>query len=68
MPSYSYRCPICGEEFEKSLAINADHEHVCCPNGHASVQRIYTAPRIKFKGSGFYVNDSKKNAKVHSSS
>ena len=68
MPSYSYRCLVCEEQFEKSMAINADHEHVSCPNGHISVDRIYTAPRINFKGSGFYINDNKKKAIVNSSS
>jgi putative FmdB family regulatory protein len=68
MPSYSYVCQVCGVEFEKHLSINADHQQVQCPNGHSAPQRIYTAPRITFKGSGFYVTDSRKQGSPQSSS
>ena len=67
MPSYSYRCQVCGEEFEKTIEINADHDHVNCPSGHSRVNRVYTPPLINFKGSGFYVTDSKKKNKAHTS-
>jgi predicted nucleic acid-binding Zn ribbon protein len=53
-------------EFDKHLSISADHEHITCPNGHTQTQRVYSAPRITFKGSGFYVTDNK--TKAHSSS
>jgi predicted nucleic acid-binding Zn ribbon protein len=55
-------------EFEKRLSIHANHEQVSCPNGHAHPQRIYSAPRITFKGSGFYVTDSRKHGSTQSSS
>jgi putative FmdB family regulatory protein len=66
MPSYTYICQTCGMQFEKHLSISADHEHITCPNGHTQTQRVYTAPRVTFKGSGFYVTDNK--TKTHSSS
>jgi predicted nucleic acid-binding Zn ribbon protein len=53
-------------EFDKHLSISADHEHITCPNGHTQTQRVYSAPRINFKGSGFYVTDNK--TKAHTSS
>jgi putative FmdB family regulatory protein len=62
MPSYSYVCQVCGLEFEKQMPINADHTHVKCPKGHTRLQRLYTAPRITFKGSGFYSTDSRKHS------
>jgi putative FmdB family regulatory protein len=68
MPSYSFKCQDCGEVFVKLLAISADHKNISCPNGHGRVQRIYSAPGINFKGSGFYVNDSKNKTGAHSSS
>jgi putative FmdB family regulatory protein len=68
MPSYSYVCQVCGIDFEKRLPINADHEQVSCPDGHTYVQRIYTAPRVTFKGSGFYATDSRRHSNAHSSS
>lgn len=68
MPSYSYVCQVCGLEFEKHLPINADHEHVSCPNGHTRLQRIYSAPPVTFKGSGFYITDSRKQGSATTSS
>jgi putative FmdB family regulatory protein len=62
MPSYSYRCQVCGLEFEKHMPINADHNHVKCPNGHSRLQRLYSAPEVTFKGSGFYTTDSRKHS------
>ncbi len=60
MPEYSYICQQCGKRFNIHLPLNADHEHVTCPDGHAQTRRVYAAPRITFKGSGFYVTDHKK--------
>jgi len=34
---------------------------VTCPNGHPQIHRVYSAPAIIFKGSGFYVSDSRKS-------
>ena len=64
MPEYSFICQKCGAHFNQHLAFNADRTHLSCPNGHNSVQRIYTAPQVTFKGNGFYVTDSKKEKKT----
>ena len=60
MPEYSFICPQCGAQFSKHQSFSADHSHTRCPNGHANAERLYTAPKVNFKGSGFYVTDSKK--------
>jgi len=45
--------------------MNDGSSEIRCPNDHTKVRRIYSVPSIIFKGSGFYVNDSrKKPAKV----
>ncbi len=59
MPEYSFVCPQCGAHFERHLSVNQDRTHLKCPNGHSGVRRVYTAPQITFKGSGFYVTEHK---------
>ncbi|HKJ28118.1 MAG TPA: FmdB family zinc ribbon protein [Anaerolineales bacterium] len=64
MPEYSFQCPQCGATFNRQMSISADHSHASCPNCHKNAHRHYTAPGITFKGSGFYVTDSKKKPKT----
>ena len=68
MPIYEYECLSCGTHFEKRQSFS-DDPHADCPNGHAETRRLLAAPLIVFKGSGFYVNDSRsKNGVNHSGS
>ena len=58
MPTYTYQCDDCGTVFNKHLSFNDDPNRVTCPkNGSRHVHRIYSAPPVVFKGSGFYVTD-----------
>ena len=56
MPLYAYRCTQCGHHFEKIQKFSADQELVC-PMCQGALERLLTAPRLHFKGEGFYVND-----------
>ncbi len=58
MPIYEYECLTCGITFEKRQSFS-DEPKADCPNGHANTRRLIAAPAIVFKGSGFYVNDSR---------
>jgi len=58
MPIYEYECLTCGIMFEKRQSFN-DVPKSDCPNGHPETRRLLAAPAIVFKGTGFYVNDSK---------
>lgn len=58
MPIYEYECLTCGMTFEKRQSFS-DEPKANCPNGHAETRRLLAAPAIVFKGSGFYINDSK---------
>jgi predicted nucleic acid-binding Zn ribbon protein len=64
MPIYEYRCKKCGEEFErlervsdKSYDKTKGHIRIdgtrCC----GELDRLISVSTIKFKGSGFHVND-----------
>jgi len=58
MPIYEYECLTCGTRFEKRQSFS-DEPQADCPNGHSDTRRLIATPAIVFKGSGFYVNDSK---------
>lgn len=62
MPVYEFSCPVCGKTFEKNLPMSADLTKVRCPSGHAHVRRVYSAPPVMFKGSGFYVTDHRSSS------
>ncbi len=57
MPLYAYRCTTCGNKFEKIQNFSAEPESVCPKCGNATLIRPLTAPRLNFKGAGWYVND-----------
>jgi putative FmdB family regulatory protein len=67
MPIYEYRCSVCSSRFERVSGFG-DTSPATCPNGHSDTQRIFSPPGIVFKGSGFYVNDSKPSSKSEESS
>ncbi len=68
MPIYEYECLNCGITFEKRQSFH-DEPRADCPNGHSETRRLLAAPAIVFKGSGFYVNDSRsKNSAANGAS
>ena len=56
MPLYAYRCTQCGHRFEKIQNFSSEQESVChmC---QGVLERPLHAPRLHFKGAGWYVND-----------
>lgn len=68
MPNYEYRCDTCKRRYELREGFDAEASHTCqrCKKGTA--KRILHAPTVVFKGSGFYVNDSKRSGSSDSSS
>lgn len=59
MPIYVYRCQVCGTEFERMQSFS-DPTIPPCPEGHQDVVRVLKPPAIHFKGSGWYITDSRK--------
>jgi len=57
LPLYAYRCTTCGNKFEKIQNFSAEPETICPKCGNATLIRPLTAPRLNFKGAGWYVND-----------
>jgi putative FmdB family regulatory protein len=56
LPLYAYRCTQCGHRFEKIQNFSAEPE-LECPECHGALERPLTAPGLRFKGAGWYVND-----------
>lgn len=62
MPNYKFKCLECGHEFQKLLP-PAHEGQKCLECGHDETQKILQAPGVQFKGTGFYVTDSKTDSK-----
>jgi putative FmdB family regulatory protein len=58
MPTYEYLCQSCGARFEAWQKITDDPIDVC-PTCGEHVRRIIFPVGLVFKGSGFYVNDTR---------
>ncbi len=57
MPTYEYRCPKCGTEFETFQKISAKPV-AKCPKCGANAKRLLSGGAgLVFKGSGFYLTD-----------
>jgi putative FmdB family regulatory protein len=64
MPIYEFVCEACGHEFEQILAFSATKMPSCPACQSEQVHRQMSRPAIHFKGSGWYINDSKVASKV----
>ncbi len=58
MPIYVYRCSSCDNRYETREGFEAPSTQ-SCPSCGAVARRVLFAPPIVFKGSGFYVTDSR---------
>jgi putative FmdB family regulatory protein len=68
LPLYAYRCTTCGNKFEKIQNFSAEPEKICPKCGNATLERPLTAPRLQFKGTGWYINDYAPKSSESSSS
>ena len=57
MPTYEYRCPSCGNDFEKFQRMSEDPVAACPRCGASADRRISGGAGLVFKGSGFYITD-----------
>lgn len=57
MPLYEYECDACGNRFEQIQKFSDPPADVCPKCGERTLQKLMSSPAIKFKGSGFYIND-----------
>lgn len=61
MPLYTYRCKECEHEFDIRQSFSED-SLTDCPNCEKpALRKVINQVGVVFRGSGFYVNDSKSN-------
>ena len=66
MPTYTYRCNNCGVTFDRIQKFT-DKALTRCPECSGKVNRVPQASAVVFKGSGWYINDSKGSSKSSTS-
>ena len=66
MPTYEYRCRDCGHSFDIVQKMS-DDQVTHCPECGGELRKVFTAPAIAFKGSGFYATDHGKRRASESS-
>jgi putative FmdB family regulatory protein len=60
MPVYEYECEQCGARFERLQSIKDEPVHIC-PECSGAVHKVFHPAGIIFKGSGWYITDSRKS-------
>ena len=58
MPTYTYQCDSCGHGFE-AVQRFADDPLSECPECGAAIRRVIQPVGVVFKGSGWYITDSR---------
>ena len=61
MPTYSYHCDTGDHDFDIVQRF-ADDALTVCPECGGSVRRVIQPVGVVFKGSGWYINDSRKSS------
>ena len=61
MPTYEYQCKTCGHQFEQMQRFS-DAPLTECPKCGGAIHRVLFPAGIIFKGSGWYITDSRKGA------
>ena len=59
MPIYEYECEKCACRFELKRRFDEDAGSPCCPRCRGKGRRLFSPSLILFKGSGFYITDSR---------
>ncbi|MCL5951971.1 MAG: zinc ribbon domain-containing protein [Chloroflexi bacterium] len=60
MPVYEYECENCGARFERHQSFK-DEPVRYCPECSGTVHKVFHPAGIIFKGSGWYITDSRKS-------
>lgn len=59
MPTYVYACDACGKQFEQFQSFKDEPLTVCRCGQAGRVRRVIQPAGIVFKGSGWYITDSR---------
>lgn len=67
MPTYAYRCAACAHEFD-AIQRFSDASLIECPQCGGVIRRVFQPVGVVFKGSGWYINDSRGKSSMKSNS
>ena len=59
MPIYEYECGHCSYRFEMKQGFDEEPQAMC-PQCQGRAHRVFHSTPVIFKGSGFYITDSRK--------
>ncbi len=63
MPTYVYACDTCGKQFEQFQSFKDEPLRECpCGERSQSLRRVFQPAGIVFKGSGWYITDSRRSS------
>jgi putative FmdB family regulatory protein len=63
VPLYDYKCTACSHTYETREGFDAPSRQPC-PKCGGEAKRLLHPPPIVFKGSGFYITDSRKGGQA----
>jgi putative FmdB family regulatory protein len=66
LPIYEYQCERCGAVTDIKHGFKESPSEGCAKCGSHELKRLFNPAPILFKGSGFYVNDSRKGSAASS--
>jgi putative FmdB family regulatory protein len=62
MPVYTYHCDNCEHQFDKRQSFSETALKACPVCRKHRLRKVYSPAGVVFKGSGFYINDSRKSS------
>ena len=65
MPIYEYECGLCSFRFEMKQGFD-EEPGAMCPQCQGEARRLFHSAPVIFKGSGFYITDSRKGKDTES--
>ncbi len=69
MPTYVYACDTCGKQFEQFQSFKDAPLQTCpCEQCSGAVRRVFQPVGVVFKGSGWYITDSRTSTDTNTSS
>ncbi len=63
MPIYEYECGACHFRFERKQRFDEEPVGIC-PQCQGKARRVFHSVPIIFKGSGFYITDSRQGSGI----
>ena len=66
MPIYEYECGHCRYRFEMKQGYDEEPQAMC-PQCQGRARRVFQSTPVIFKGSGFYITDSRKGKEPETS-